>query len=92
MCSASDGLCAYIFMRSGIVGRTKLSELIDAYHRGGNDTESAGKFLPIETVSCVCLSSRRLDGVIWNETGQMITVTGQKHCHLYYYHCVPELY
>ena len=67
VCSASEGLCAYIFMRSGTVGRTKLNELIDVYHRGGNDTESASKFLPIETMSCVCLLSRRLDGIIWRK-------------------------
>lgn len=41
VCEPADNLCLYVFMRPGVVARTKLTELITAY-KGHNGTHSSG--------------------------------------------------
>ncbi|XP_076472784.1 uncharacterized protein LOC143302120 [Babylonia areolata] len=41
ICEPADGLCLYVFMRPGVVARTKLTQIITAY-KESNGTDSSG--------------------------------------------------
>lgn len=89
VCNASESVCAYIFMRSGAVGRDKLTELIAGY-RGTNGSAKGhtqieyGLFsFPIWLTTIVALSLSIVMGLvtigftIFNVFGRPIeTITG----------------